>query len=346
VLMHSNKREEVEELSAGEIGAVIGLKETTTGDTLSDPDHPIILEKIEFPEPVISIAIEPKTKADQEKMGIALRRLAEEDPTFRIRSDEETAQTIISGMGELHLDIIVDRMKREFKVEANIGAPQVAYRETVTTLSDIESKFIRQSGGRGQYGHVFLKVEPLVHDAEEEERKIFEFVNEIKGGVVPQEYIPAVEKGLKEAMSKGVIAGYPVVDVKVTLYDGSYHEVDSSEAAFKIAASKGLQDGVRQAKPVLLEPIMSVEVVTPEEFMGDVMGDLSSKRGQIEETTDRGKAKVIKSKVPLGSMFGYATQLRSMTQGRAAYSMEFLEYAQVPRNIAEEIIEGKGMKKE
>lgn len=353
VLMHSNKREEVEELSAGEIGAIIGLKETSTGDTLCDPDNPVLLEKIEFPKPVISIAIEPKTKADQEKMGVALKRLSDEDPTFVVRSDEETGQTIISGMGELHLDILVDRMKREFNVEANVGAPQVAYRETITKEVEFEAKYVRQSGGRGQYGHVYVRVAPIADklDASEmkgddDERKSFDFVNSIKGGAIPNEFIPAVEKGVVEAMARGVIAGYPVVDLSVELYDGSYHDVDSSEASFKIAGSQALQGAVKKGAPVLLEPIMKVEVVTPEEFMGDVMGDLSSKRGQIEETTDRGKAKVVRAKVPLASMFGYATALRSMSQGRASYSMEFAEYQSVPPNIAEGLIEGKEKKSE
>jgi elongation factor G len=354
LLMHANKREEVTELVAGEIGAVVGLKGTTTGDTLCDDNHPIILERIEAQDPVISVAIEPKTKVDQEKMGVALSRLTEEDPTFRVNTDEETGQTLISGMGELHLEIIIDRMKREFKVESNVGKPQVAYRETIKAKAEVEGKYIRQSGGRGQYGHVWLKIEPLVLTEEERERILekakggknedtehFVFVDEIKGGTIPNEYIPAVRAGAKEAMDRGVIAGYPVVDVKVILYDGSYHEVDSSENAFKIAASQALQAGVRQAQPILLEPIMLVEVVTPEEFMGDVIGDLSSRRGQVESTTDRGMAKVVKAKVPLASMFGYATQLRSLTQGRASYVMEFEQYQEVPANIAEDIISGK-----
>ncbi|NQV00541.1 MAG: elongation factor G [Parcubacteria group bacterium] len=334
--MHSNKREEIKEIYAGDIVAVVGLKSTTTGDTLTDPDYPVILEKIIFPEPVISIAIEPKTKADQEKMGLALKRLAEEDPTFKIKGDLETGQTIISGMGELHLEVLVDRMLREFKVEANIGQPQVAYKETIKDTAEAEGKYIKQSGGRGQYGHVWLRVES------QEQGKGFEFVDAIKGGVIPQEYIPAVEKGIKEAMSKGILAGYPVVDIKTTLYDGSFHDVDSSESAFKIAGSIALQKAFKQANPILLEPIMKLQVITPEQFMGDVIGDLSSKRGKIEEMEDRGeemnKVKVINAQVPLSGMFGYATQLRSITQGRANFTMEFGHYAEVPKNVAEKII--------
>jgi elongation factor G len=330
--MHANHREEVQEVYSGDIAAAVGLKGTTTGDTLCVPEHPIVLERITFPEPVIRVAVEPKTKADQEKMSIALQRLAEEDPTFRVESDEETGQTLINGMGELHLDIIVDRMKREFKVEANVGAPQVAYRETIRKDVKIEGKFIRQSGGRGQYGHVWLELTP------QEPGVGFEFENGIVGGVVPREYIGPVEAGVKEAMQNGVLAGYPVVDIKAKLYDGSYHEVDSSEIAFKIAASQALQEGVRQGSPVLLEPVMKVEVTTPEEFMGDVIGDLNSKRGRIEQMGDRPGVKVIDSFVPLGEMFGYATSLRSMTQGRAAYNMEFDHYEEVPRNVADEII--------
>ncbi len=333
--MHSNHREEVEEIYAGGIGALVGMKHTATGDTLCDQDNPVILESITFPEPVISIAIEPKTKADQEKMGLALKKLSEEDPTFKIRTDEETGQTIISGMGELHLDIIVDRMKREFKVEANIGRPQVAYRETIKQIAEAEGKYIRQSGGRGQYGHCWLRVEPL------ERGKGFEFENEIKGGVIPQEYIPAIQKGVKETLENGVVAGFPLVDIKVAVYDGSFHEVDSSEAAFKIAGSMAVKEAVKRSKPVILEPIMKVEVVTPEQFMGDVVGDLNSKRGQIQEMEDRGegtaRVKEISALIPLASMFGYATNLRSMTQGRASYNMEFDHYEEVPANIAEEI---------
>lgn len=333
--MHSNSREEVEEMSAGEIGAIVGLKDSTTGDTLCDPSHQVILESMDFPDPVIDIAIEPKTKADQEKMGVALKKLADEDPTFRVRTDEETMQTIISGMGELHLDIIVDRLKREFKVEANVGKPQVAYRETITAEAEAEGKYIKQSGGRGQYGHCWLRTAP-------KEDGGFEFLNEIKGGVIPQEYIPAIEKGVKEAMENGVVAGYPLVDMQVTLYDGSYHDVDSSEAAFKIAGSMALKEVARRAKPVILEPIMHVVVTTPEQFMGDVVGDVNSRRGVIKEMNDRGEGaalvKEISAEVPLANMFGYATQLRSMTQGRASYSMEFGRYAQVPSNVAEEIV--------
>lgn len=337
VRMHANHREEIQEIVSGDIAAVIGLKDTTTGNTLCDEDRPVVLESITFPEPVISIAVEPKTKADQEKMGIALSKLAEEDPTFRVKSDEETNQTLISGMGELHLDIIIDRMKREFNVEANIGQPQVAYRETIKGVAEAESKYIKQSGGRGQYGHCWIRVEA------QEEGKGFEFVDEVKGGSIPREYIPAIEKGVKEALDKGVLAGYPMVDVRATVFDGSYHEVDSSEAAFKIAGSMGFQDACRKATPILLEPIMKVDVTTPENFMGDVIGDLNAKRGQIEEMTDRGQVKAILAKVPLSSMFGYATQLRSMTQGRASYSMEFSHYSEVPRNVAEDIM-GKNKK--
>ena len=331
--MHANHRDEIKEVRAGDIAAAVGLKDVTTGDTLCDPKNIIILERMEFPEPVISVAVEPKTKADQEKMGIALQKLAQEDPSFRVHTDEESGQTIISGMGELHLDIIVDRMKREFKVEANVGAPQVAYRETIRKKVEAEGKFVRQSGGRGQYGHVWLRVEPLT-DSEE----TFEFVNEIVGGVVPREYIPAVEKGVQDAMESGVLAGYPVVDVKVTLFDGSYHEVDSSEQAFRIAGSIGFKNAAQQADPVLLEPIMKVEVVTPEEYMGDVIGDLNSRRGMVQGMEDAPTGKIIRAEVPLASMFGYATDLRGATQGRANYSMEFAKYAEVPQNIAEQII--------
>mgnify|MGYP001611554621 FL=1 len=333
--MHANHREEVKEIKAGGIGAIVGLKTTKTGDTLCDTEHPIVLEQITFPEPVVSLRIEPKTKADQEKMGLALRRLADEDPTFRIKGDEETMETIISGMGELHLEILVDRMKREFKVEANVGRPQVAYKEAIKKEAEAEGKYIKQSGGRGQYGHVWLKVVPL------ERGKGFEFVNEIKGGVIPQEFINPIEKGVKEALDKGVIAGFPIVDVQATVYDGSYHEVDSSEAAFKIAGSIALQEAVRRATPVILEPIMKVEVVTPEKFLGDVTGDLSSKRGRIEQMNDRLNTKVIDAKVPLSEMFGYVTKLRSMTEGRASYTMEFDHYEEVPASVAELIKEGK-----
>ena len=337
--MHANHREEISEIYAGGIGALVGMKNTTTGDTLCDIEKPVLLETITFPEPVISIAIEPKTKADQEKMGFALRKLAEEDPTFKVRTDEETGQTIISGMGELHLDIIVDRMKREFKVEANIGQPQVAYRETIRVKAEAEGKYIKQSGGRGQYGHCWMRVEP------QEAGKGFEFVSEIKGGIIPQEYITPIEKGAKEAMDSGVVAGYPMVDIKATVYDGSYHEVDSSEAAFKIAGSMAFKEACRRAKPMLLEPIMKVQTITPENFMGDVVGDINAKRGIIKEMGDRGegnaRVKIIDAEVPLSSMFGYATQLRSMSQGRANYAMEFSHYAEVPKNVAEEISGGK-----
>jgi len=334
--MHANTREELKEISAGNIGAIVGLKNTHTGDTLCDPEHPVVLEKIIFPEPVVSLKIEPKTKADQEKMGLALRRLGEEDPTFRIKGDTETGDTIISGMGELHLEIIVDRMKREFSVDANVGRPQVAYKETIKKTAEAEGKYIRQSGGRGQYGHAWLRVEPR------ERGKGFEFLDEIKGGIIPQEYIPAIEKGIKEAMEKGVLAGYPLVDMAVAVYDGSYHEVDSSEAAFKIAGSMALQEASKRAGLVLLEPIMKVEAVTPEQFLGEVTGDLNSKRARIEEMGERGLGiKVIDCKVPLSEMFGYVTTLRSLTQGRASFTMEFDHYDEVPGNIAQLIIEGK-----
>ncbi|MBU0879468.1 elongation factor G [Patescibacteria group bacterium] len=332
VRLHANHREDVQEVYAGEIAAVVGLKNTTTGNTLCSESRPLILESITFPEPVISVAIEPKTKVDQEKMGIALSKLAEEDPTFRVRSDEETSQTIIAGMGELHLDIIVDRMRREFNVEANVGKPQVAYRETIKKAAEAEGKYIRQSGGKGQYGHCWLKVEP------QEEGKGFEFIDGVKGGSIPREYIAPIGKGVKEALEKGISAGYPIVDVKVTVFDGSYHEVDSSESAFKIAGSMAFQEAARKADPIILEPVMKVEVVTPEEFMGDVIGDLNSKRAQIDEMSDRVNIKVIKAKVPLSEMFGYATQLRSMSQGRASYSMEFSHYSEVSKNVAEKII--------
>ncbi|MBN1778688.1 MAG: elongation factor G [Candidatus Buchananbacteria bacterium] len=331
VRMHANSREEVDEVHAGDIAAAVGLKTTFTGHTLCDENHPIVLESIVFPEPVIDVAIEPKTKADQEKMGVALSKLAEEDPTFRVRTDEETMQTLIGGMGELHLEIIVDRMKREFKVEANVGKPQVAYKETIKAIAEAEGKYIRQSGGRGQYGHCWLKVEPRERGAG------YEFVDSIKGGVIPREYIQPINKGAKEALDRGVIAGFPMIDVKCTVYDGSYHEVDSSEAAFKIAASMAIQAAVKKANPIILEPIMKVEITTPENFMGDVIGNISSKRGHIEEMRDRGQSKVIDAQVPLAEMFGYATELRSMTQGRASYAMEFSHYAEVPNNIVEQI---------
>jgi len=335
VRMHANHREEAEEMYSGDLGAIVGLKNTSTGDTLCDPNNPVILEKITFPEPVISVRIEPKTKADQEKLSIAMHRLAEEDPTFRISGDLETGETIISGMGELHLEIIIDRTKREFGVEADIGRPQVAYKETVTSESEAEGKYIRQSGGRGQYGHVWLKIKPL------ERGKGFMFVNKIKGGIIPQEFIPAVEKGVKEALSKGILAGYSITDIETTLYDGSFHEVDSSEIAFKIAGAIALQEAAKRAKPVILEPIMKIQVITPLEFLGDVTGDLNAKRGRIESIVDRLNVKVIDAKVPLAEMFGYATKLRSMTQGRGTFTMEFDRYEEVPNNIAQMIIEGK-----
>ncbi|MEA3272107.1 MAG: elongation factor G [Patescibacteria group bacterium] len=335
VRMHANSREEVKEVYAGDIAAAVGLKSTFTGHSLSAPNAPIILETITFPEPVISVAIEPKTKADQEKMGIALTKLAEEDPTFRIRTDDETLQTIISGMGELHLEILVDRMKREFKVEASVGTPQVAYKETIKKLAEAEGKYVRQTGGRGQYGHCWLRVEP------NEPGKGHEFIDEIKGGDIPKEYVPAIGKGVREAADKGVLAGYPLIDIKTTVYDGSYHEVDSSEIAFKIAGSMAYQDAVKKANLIILEPLMKVEVITPEEFMGDVIGNLNSKRGQVQEMIDKAGAKIINALVPLSEMFGYATELRSMTQGRASYNMEFERYSEVPSNVAQEIIEGK-----
>ncbi|MBI5413028.1 elongation factor G [Candidatus Peregrinibacteria bacterium] len=337
VRMHANHREEIKEVLAGEIAALIGPKQTFTGDTLCDPDHPIILEAIEFPDPVIRIAVEPKTKLDQEKMALALQKLAEEDPTFQVNTDEETGQTIIAGMGELHLDIIVDRMRREFKVEANVGEPQVAYRETVQTEAEGEEKYVKQTGGHGQYGHVLLRVSPL------EKGKGYEFVDSVVGGRIPREFIPAVDKGIKEALTRGVVAGYPIVDVRVELYDGSYHDVDSSELAFKIAGSIAFQQAAKRAGAHLLEPIMNVEVVSPDDFFGDVMGNLSARRGQIYETGARGMAKFIKAFVPLSEMFGYATDLRSMTQGRAAYSMEFGHYDKVPNNISEKIKEARGV---
>lgn len=330
--MHSNKREEVKEIHAGEIGAVVGLKDTFTGDTLTGEKDHVILEKMDFPDPVISVAVEPKTKADQEKMGIALQKLAQEDPSFKVSTDEESGQTIISGMGELHLEIIVDRMLREFKVEAEVGKPQVAYRETIKNSVEQEYKYAKQSGGRGQYGHVFLRIEPV------EAGSGFVFVNDIKGGVVPKEYIPAVEKGCQEALQNGVLAGYPVEDIKITLFDGSYHEVDSSEMAFKLAASMCFKEGARKASPAILEPMMKVEVETPEEYMGDVIGDLNKRRGQINSMDERSGNKIITAFCPLAEMFGYSTDLRSQTQGRATYSMEFNHYEEVPRNVSEEII--------
>ncbi len=336
VRMHANHREEVKEVFAGDIAAVIGLKNTTTGNTLCAENNEVLLESIVFPEPVIKIAVEPKTKADQEKMGVALQRLAEEDPTFRVETDPETNQVLISGMGELHLDIIVDRMRREFDVEANVGNPQVSYRETITATAEAEHKYVKQSGGRGQYGHCSLRVEPL------ESGKGIEFADEVKGGVIPKEYIPAIEKGFREAVLTGVVAGYPMIDVKAAVFYGSYHEVDSSEIAFKLAAIHAFRDACQKARPVLLEPLMKVEVTTPEEYMGNIIGDLSSKRGQIEEMSDRANIKVVKAKVPLAEMFGYATALRSMSQGRANYTMEFSHYAEVPKNVLETIKEKQG----
>ena len=333
--MHANQREEIKEVRAGDIAAAVGLKEATTGDTLCDLNKTIILERMVFPEPVIHVAVEPKTKADQEKMGLALNRLAQEDPSFRVRTDEETNQTIISGMGELHLEILVDRMRREFGVEANVGAPQVAYREAIRKSAEVEGKFVKQSGGRGQYGHVWIKMEP------NETGKGFEFVDAIKGGTVPREFIPAVEKGLRETLPNGVLAGFPVVDVKVTLFDGSYHDVDSNENAFKMAASMAFKDGMRKASPVLLEPMMAVEVETPEDYMGDVMGDLNRRRGIIQGMEDMPTGKIVKVEVPLAEMFGYSTDLRSMSQGRATYSMEFKHYSEAPKNVAEAVMNKK-----
>ncbi len=348
VRLQADKREEVKKVFTGEIVAAVGLKDTKTSHTLCDEAHPIVLEEITFPEPVVSLRIEPKTKADQEKLGMALRKLSDEDPTFRVSTDDETMETIIAGMGELHLDILVDRMKREFNVEANVGKPQVAYRETIKGTAEVENKYIKQTGGRGQYGHVKLRIKPL--EALEEGAKIpnntkredhFEFINNIKGGVIPQEFIPAVEKGVREALDRGVVAGYPLVDISVDLFDGSYHDVDSSEIAFKIAASQAFQQAVRSAKPVILEPIMKVEVIVPEEFMGDITGNLSGKRGTIEGMEDKGMNKIINAKVPLAEMFGYTTSLRSMTEGRGSMTMEFDHYDTVPGNVAEDIISGK-----
>ncbi len=335
VRLHANSREEVQEAYAGEIVAAIGLKGVQTGHTLSAENRAVVLETITFPDPVISVAIEPKTKQDQEKMGLALQKLAEEDPSFKVHTDEETLQTIISGMGELHLDILVDRMKREFKVEANVGAPQVAYKETIRKSTEAEGKYVKQSGGRGQYGHCWLKIEPR------ERGEGFSFDDEIKGGIIPKEYIPAIQKGVREALDRGIVAGYPIVDVHVTCYDGSYHEVDSSEVAFKMAGSMAFQAGAKKADPVILEPVMKVEVTTPEDYMGDVVGNLSSRRAQIQEMGERGQVKVAKALMPLAKMFGYETELRSMTQGRASYSMEFDHYAECPKNVEAQIVEGK-----
>jgi len=341
VQMHANKREEIKEIRAGDIAACIGLKSVTTGDTLCDPSKIVILERMEFPEPVISVAVEPKTKADQEKMGIALGKLAAEDPSFRVKTDEESGQTIISGMGELHLDILVDRMRREFNVEANVGNPEVAYRETLRATVEQESKFVRQSGGRGQYGHVYVKFEPLNAKNEDGTDKIFEFVDEIVGGVIPKEFISSVSKGIEEQMINGVLAGYPMIGVKATLYDGSFHDVDSSEMAFKIAGSMALKEGAKKAKACILEPMMKVEVVTPEDYLGDVMGDLNRRRGLIEGMDDNPTGRVINAIVPLSEMFGYATNVRSMSQGRASFSMEFSKYSEVPNNIADDIIKAR-----
>ncbi len=341
--MHANSREEITEIPAGDIGAAVGLKDTVTGDTLcADDGDKVILEKITFPEPVISIAVEPKTKADQEKMSLALGKLSEEDPTFRVKTDEETLQTIISGMGELHLDIIIDRLKREFDVEANVGTPQVAYKETIKQMAEGEGKYIKQSGGRGQYGHCWLKIEPLTKEEMGEDGEIhFVFEDKIKGGAIPKEYVPAIQKGVKEAMDNGVVAGYPVLDVKATVYDGSYHDVDSNESAFKMSGIMAFKAACAKAGAIILEPIMKVAVVTPEQFMGDIIGDLNSKRGQIQEMTDQGNNKLVTAEVPLASMFGYVTQLRSISQGRASSAMEFSHYAEVPANVAQEIKEGK-----
>jgi elongation factor G len=336
--MHANNRSEISEVRAGDIAAVIGLKDVTTGDTLCDLKKPIILEKMTFPEPVISVAVEPKTKTDQEKMSTALGRLAQEDPSFRVNSDEESGQTIISGMGELHLDVLVDRMKREFDVEANIGKPQVAYRETIKKDVESEGKFVRQSGGKGQYGHVWLKIEPLPEAEKEDENEVFQFVNKIVGGTIPREFIPAVEKGAFEQMQSGILGGFPLIDVKVTVYDGSFHDVDSSEIAFKVASSMALKDGALKANPVILEPIMKLEVVTPEEYMGDVVGDLNRRRGIVQGMNDLHAGKVLDGEVPLAEMFGYATDLRSATQGRATFTMEPLKYSEVPANVAEALI--------
>jgi elongation factor G len=334
--MHANHREDVDTIAAGAIAAAVGLKQTTTGDTLSAEDAPVVLEAIDFPDPVIDVAVEPKTKADQDKLATALQRLAEEDPTFRVRTNEETGQTIIAGMGELHLEIIVDRLMREFKVDANVGRPQVAYRETVRSPAEnVRGKFVRQSGGRGQYGDAVITLEP------NEQGAGYEFTNKIVGGAIPKEYIPSIDSGIQEAMEAGVLAGFPVVDVKVTLVDGSYHDVDSSEMAFKVAGSMAFKEASRRAKPVLLEPVMAVEVVTPEEYMGDVIGNINSRRGQIEGMEPRGNAQVIRAKVPLAEMFGYATDVRTMSQGRATYTMQFLHYAEVPNSIAEKLMESQ-----
>jgi elongation factor G len=330
--MHANHREEMEQVYAGDIGAIVGLKDSFTGDTLSDPDHPILLESISFPEPVIEVKIEPKTKVDQDKMGVALQRLAEEDPTFRVKTDPESGETLIAGMGELHLEVIVDRMVREFKVAANVGRPQVSYRETIRREANGNGRFVRQTGGKGQYGHVILKLEP------NEKGAGYEFIDKIVGGTIPREYMRAVEQGIRETLETGVYAGYPMVDVKATVFDGSYHEVDSSEMAFKIASSMAVKDAVEKASPAVLEPMMRVEVTMPEQFMGDVIGDLNSRRGQVDGMDSRGSTQVVRAFVPLAEMFGYATDLRSMTQGRASYSMELSHYAEVPGNLAQELL--------
>ena len=343
--MHANSREDVQEVYAGEIAAAVGLKDTSTGDSLCDESQPVILEKITFPEPVIRVAVEPKTKADQEKMGTALQKLAQEDPTFRVSTDEETLETIIAGMGELHLEVLVERMKREFNVECSVGKPQVAYRETIKQTAEAQGKYVKQSGGRGQYGDCYLRLEPTATN-EDGERPEFEFANEIKGGAIPSEYVPAIEKGVKEAIANGVVAGYPLINVKATVYDGSYHDVDSSEVAFKMAAIMAFKAAAKKAGAVLLEPIMKIEVVTPEEYMGDVIGDLNSRRAMINEMTDRGKNKVIDGEVPLATMFGYATAVRSLSQGRASFSMEFSKYAEVPRNVVETLLSAKEKKEE
>jgi elongation factor G len=334
--MHADKSEDVKEVYAGDIAAVVGLKNTTTGNTLCDPDKPILLESMHFPEPVIAVAIEPKSKADEERLAMALSRLAEEDPTFRVRSDEETSQTIIAGMGELHLEILVDRMKREFNVQANVGRPQVAYRETIRQKVEVEGKYIKQTGGRGQYGHCWIILEP------QESGKGFEFLDKIKGGAIPREYVPAVEKGVKQAMENGVLAGYPVVDVKCTVFDGSYHDVDSNAMAFEIAGSMAFKEGAKKARPVLLEPVMKFEVVTPDDYMGTIIGDLNSRRAQVHENEPRGNARAIRGIVPLAEMFGYATTVRSLSQGRASFNLEPSHYAEVPKNVAEEIIAKAG----
>jgi len=335
--MHANSREELTEVYAGDIAAAVGLKQTTTGDTLCDENNPVVLEKITFPEPVIKVAVEPKTKADQEKMGAALQKLAQEDPTFQVSTDEETLETIIAGMGELHLEVLVERMRREYKVDCSVGKPQVAYRETIKQTAEAQGKYIKQSGGRGQYGDCHLRLEPITEADEDGNKKDFEFVNAIRGGVIPGEYVPAIEKGVKEAMANGVVAGYPVMNVKATVFDGSYHEVDSSEIAFKMAAIQAFKQAAKSAGAVLMEPVMSIEVVTPEEYMGDVIGDLNSRRAMIKEMTDRGNNKVVDGEVPLATMFGYATAVRSLSQGRASFSMEFSHYAEVPRNVVEQI---------